>query len=286
MNIDKLLPATKPFIESYNHYIEQGKSVLKSKDIVFVGLVRNLELVLKNNINKLVILGEQAKSYKVILFENDSSDNTKEILQTLSSNNNNIITISTNNGRQQYGSVKNIDRTRALAEYRNILKNYITTNFPKCDYTIVTDMDFIDFSDDGFYNSIGWLSCHSDTIDGIAGNSFSYKIIGDNQTDKSLWNYDSWAFRYTWWHELPNLDSMTYDRMIWFGLFIMPVGSQIIPVNSAFGGMCIYKTHQFIQGDYSGYDCEHVCFNYSLRQQIPSFQLVLNPSQRMLISEN
>jgi hypothetical protein len=76
---------------------------------------------------------------------------------------------------------------------------------------------------------------------------------------------------------------MTFNGMLWFGFFIMPVGSPMIPVNSAFGGMTIYKADQFIQGIYDGYDCEHVCFHYSLKKTIPSFQLFLNPSQIMLM---
>jgi hypothetical protein len=286
MNIDKLLPVTKPFIESYNYYIDKGKDSLQSKNIIFIGLVRNLEPVIRNNINRLILLGQKAKNYKIILFENDSVDDTKNILQEISTKNSNVITISVNNGREQFGPVKDISRTQALAEYRNILKEYVSINFAEYDYVIVTDMDFVDFSDDGFYNSLGWLDRRAETIDAVAGNSFSYKIIGENETQKSLWNYDSWAFRYTWWHELPQLSTITYGRMVWFGLYIMPVGSQIMPVNSAFGGMCIYKTNKFLQGKYDGYDCEHVCFNYSLRQAVPSFQLVINPSQIMLVNEN
>jgi hypothetical protein len=178
--------------------------------------------------------------------------------------------------------VQDTERTNALAEYRNRLKDYVKQHLADYDFIIVSDMDFVDFSDLGCYNSFGWLARHPDTIDAVAGNSFEYKNV-TLANQKSLWNYDSWAFRYTWWNQLPVLDSMTYNGMLWFGFFIMPVGSPIIPVNSAFGGMTIYKTNQFIQATYDGYDCEHVCFHYSLKQNIPSFQLVLNPSQIMLL---
>ena len=63
----------------------------------------------------------------------------------------------------------------------------------------------------------------------------------------------------------------------------MPVGLPIIPVNSAFGGMVIYKMDKFKVGTYDGIDCEHVCFHYNLKQNISNFQLVLNPSQIMLV---
>jgi glycosyltransferase involved in cell wall biosynthesis len=282
MNIQELLPPSAEFIDRYNNNIELGKSFLKDKKIVITGLARNIANSIEHSLSKLVNFAQNTKDYKIIIFENDSSDNTREILENIKKDNPNIITLYETHNRPQFGQVQDTERTMALAEYRNTLREYINTHLLDYDYVIVSDMDFIDFSDLGCYNSFGWLARHTDTIDAVAGNSFEYKNV-TLANQKSLWNYDSWAFRYTWWNQLPVFDSMTYSGMLWFGFFIMPVGSTIIPVNSAFGGMTIYKTHQFVQGTYDGYDCEHVCFHYSLKQKIPSFQLVLNPSQTMLL---
>lgn len=283
MNIQELLPPSPEFITRYNSNIELGKSFLANKKIAIVGLARNIGQIISGSINRLSNFAQNAKEYKIIIFENDSEDNTREVLENLKRDNQNIITIHAQYNRPQFGQVQDTERTMALAEYRNHLKNYVKQYLADYDFIIVSDMDFVDFSDQGCYNSFGWFASHSDTIDAIAGNSYEYKdvTIADH---KSLWNYDSWAFRYTWWNQLPLLDSMTFNGMLWFGFFIMPVGSPIIPVNSAFGGMTIYKTDQFIQGTYDGYDCEHVCFHYSLKQTMPSFQLVLNPSQTMLFN--
>lgn len=283
MNIQELLPPSTEFIDRYNHNIELGKLFLKDKKIVIAGLARNIANNIEQSLSKLVSFAENAKEYKIIIFENDSEDNTREKLDNLKNNNSNIITIYAQYNRPQFGQVQDTERTLALAEYRNIVKDYISVNLSDYDFTIISDMDFIDFSDLGCYNSFGWFANHSDTIDAISGNSFEYKNV-TSPDHKSLWNYDSWAFRYTWWNQLPILNSMTFSGMLWFGFFIMPVGSTILPVNSAFGGMTIYKTNQFVQGTYDGYDCEHVCFHYSLKQNIPSFQLVLNPSQIMLFN--
>lgn len=281
-NISLLLPKDPIFQDQYLDLVHLGSNFLKEQKIVFVGLARNLEPVLKNSIAKLVNLGQSAKDYQIVIFENDSTDNTKAILSELSLNNSHISFISETNNRPQFGTVKSTERTQALAEYRNKLKNYIAERFPEYDFVIVTDLDFVDFGTEGVYNSFGWLNKFSDRIDAIAGNSYEYKYV-TSDTEKSLWNYDSWAFRYTWWSELPGLPSTTYNRMLWFGFFIMPVGLPIIPVNSAFGGMTIYKKDKFHSGVYDGVDCEHVCFHYSLKQNITNFQLVLNPSQIMLV---
>jgi len=131
---------------------------------------------------------------------------------------------------------------------------------------------------------MGWLAKHSDTINAIAGNSFQYRSLAEGDEKKTLWNYDSWAYRQTWWYPLSQPEYFSYNIMTWFNLHIMPTGSQVISVNSAFGGMTIYRLQNFIKGEYNGRDCEHVTFHYSLKQANPDFQLVVNPSQIMLMS--
>jgi hypothetical protein len=283
MKIENLLPVSKEFINKYHHYADLGKDFLSSKNIAIVGLARNVANTIADSISQLVSFAQNAKDYKIVIFENDSEDNTIEKIEYMKQYNTNIISLHEKYNRPVFGQVQDMQRTMFLAEYRNALKDYVRNHLSSYDFIIVSDMDFLDFSQLGCYNSFGWMSQHENVVDAIAGNSYEYKNL--NSPDrKSLWNYDSWAFRYTWWNQLPVLDSISYNNsMMWFGFFIMPVGSDLIPVNSAFGGMTIYKTHHFIQGIYDGYDCEHVCFHHSLKQQTkPKFQLMLNPSQRML----
>jgi len=281
MNIDNILRVQPNFIQSYNSYIELGQEFLKSQKVAIVGLARNVELILKNNIIKIINCFSIAQDYRLFIFENDSTDNTKNILKTATETNEKIKFYTENYNRKQYGTTKEKERTQALAEYRNICVNWIHNNCADYDFIIVMDLDFFDFSINGCYNSFGWLK-ENNQIDGIAGNSFELKKIFNDKID--LWNYDSWAFRGTWWEDsMKYLGSIyDYNPMLWFGFWIPPIGSIPIKVNSAFGGMTIYRTGKFISGVYSGDDCEHVCFHYDLKQKT-NFNLYLNPSQRMLV---
>lgn len=280
-NIEKLLPPAPEFQQRYEIYRDHGKKYLETKKIAFVGLARNVENTITNCITKLINLGNSAKEYRIVIFENDSIDNTKQILKDLQNTNDRIFCISENNNRPQFGQTKEADRTIALAQYRNVLKQYIADNYKDYDFVVVTDLDFIDFSPNGCYNTFGWFALHPE-ISAIAGNSYEFKTV-TLPNEKTLWNYDSWAFRHNWWNELPNYRSITYYSMMWFGFFIMPVGGPLLSVNSAFGGMTAYKTSQFLNATYEGYDCEHVCFHYNLKKNITDFQLFLNPSQIMLL---
>jgi hypothetical protein len=68
----------------------------------------------------------------------------------------------------------------------------------------------------------------------------------------------------------------------WKHQWIPPCGSPPIPVRSAFGGLTIYRTAQYLSGKYDGADCEHVTFHKSIADHYGD-GLYLNPSQRSIM---
>lgn len=279
-NIDNLLKVIEPYSSLYETTIKNGKEYAKDKNIVITCLIRDVSSVFNANLSKIINFSSiYFNSYKIFFFENDSTDDTKNKLYDIASKNSNISYISQDYKRPKFGSVKDKERTIALAEYRNTCKEYIENKYKNIDYVIVLDFDFIDFSIDGLMNSFGWFSSDN-RIKAIAGNSFTVRNIFSNVS--GIWNYDSWAYRGSWWPDMSNYPASSYDPMFWFGLWIPPVGSTPFQVNSAFGGCCIYKSNYYFNGSYDGSDCEHVRFHYSLYKNFTDFQLFLNPSQRIL----
>lgn len=282
-NIEELLIPTKPHIDLYKVKINEGINHLKESSITIACLVRDVESVIDNNISKIINFSKTySKNYNIIFFENDSKDNTKNKLLKIKEKYSNINFISRNYSRPKFGPVKTKARTIALAEYRNELKDFIKTNY-NTDYVIVLDFDFIDFSENGLLNSFGWLSEFPD-YSAIAGNSFQFRKVFNDNDELDFWNYDSWAYRGSWWEDLTQYsayEARHYDPMLWFGLWIPPIGSEPFKVNSAFGGCCIYRPDYYYNGTYEGSDCEHVTFHKSLYYN-NNFKLYLNPSQIML----
>ena len=281
--IDQILPVLDFYKDSYNDKVKSGQNYLLNQKVAIVGLCRNAQKYIENNLQRIVSLVDgKCSDYKIVLFENDSTDDTTKIIERLSQQNNKIVLLSQNFNRPQFGTVKDKERTLALAEYRNLLKEYVRKNLSDYDFTIVIDTDFQDFSFAGIYNSFGWIKEHN--LQAVCGNSFELKkVFGPND---SLWNYDCWAFRGTWWHDwqsYPTSVYQNYNQMGWFGIWILPPGSPPVRINSGFGGCCIYKTQSFITAEYNGNDCEHVTFHYDLYQKNPNFNLLLNPAQVMLL---
>lgn len=286
--LSELLPLYEIYEENYVKQINDGITILQNSNITILSLVRNVENVLEKNIDLLVsFFTKYEANVNILLYENDSVDDTKNILEKLKEKYSDKLTfISENLDRPHYGTVKDENRIKALSEYRNKLKEIAQQKAPG-DFVIVLDMDFDDISLSGLLNSFGYLR-NNPVISAVAGNSFEYKkgLDSRNPDIYNMWNYDCWAFRQTWWLDnevFPPAPNNNLAPMFWFGLFIPPTGSGIFSVNSAFGGCCIYRSDIYFKGNYDYKDCEHVCFHYSLAKDTSNnFRLVLNPSQQMV----
>jgi hypothetical protein len=100
--------------------------------------------------------------------------------------------------------------------------------------------------------------------------SSSLFIAKTAETEYKAAQYDAWAAKLSTWED--NRDHG------WFHQLVPPVGSPPIPMNSAFGGLCLYRREAYLSGVYDGSTCEHVPFHRSM--QASGYQLFLNPSSR------
>jgi glycosyltransferase involved in cell wall biosynthesis len=288
LGIDDLITCEEnhEFYKLYNEKIKSGIKHIQDKQIIFAGLCRNSGSKLEKRIDYIIKqLNQYDCKYKIILFENDSTDETKTILQMLKQKHNNFDFISKTFNTPQYGPIKDSNRIKLLSSYRTELQNHIKKNYANYDYAVIFDTDFNDISIDGLLNSFGWFDSQKD-ISAIAGYSFTFK---ESHGHYFIWNYDSWAYRHNAWTDNITVPAyplvQTYNTMLAFGFSILPKGSPPITVNSAFGGSAVYKMKDYIVGQYDYYDCEHVAFHKSLHEKNPRFKLVANPSQLMLLSE-
>lgn len=170
-------------------------------------------------------------------------------------------------------------RTERLARCRNECFHWVAKEQCKTTWTIVLDLDpQHGFSVDGVFNSIGWMAhLASQSPAAKIGGFASYSLL--RRTEEGgrvgIAHYDAWAARLSWWEDLRN--TMGF---MWFSFLMPPVGSPPFPMNSAFGGLCVYNTQAFLSGGYSGEDCEHV--PHHRRMSSAGYQLYLNPGSRYI----
>lgn len=276
------------FEQLYFDKIELGKNFIKDKKIIILGLVRNLENSLYDNVVSISTISKYCSNISFFLYENDSIDNTANVLKKCKLEIKNFNYLSDTLNLRSFGhqtlesklELKSTERTLSLAKHRNVCLSYVRDNSDKFDFVIVMDMDFEKFSLDGILNSFGWFS--ENYADALVGTSLQFKNLFSSE-QKNLWNYDCWAYRGSWWEDLQKYsNNYGYDPMLWFGFWQLPIGSKPIQVNSAFGGIGIYKTQHYISVEYEGYDCEHVCLHKNLKNKYADYKLCINPSQLML----
>jgi hypothetical protein len=234
--------------------IENPLDEMKKYNVVFGATVRNVEPFIKKNLEYIDQCGKQFKNYKVIIYENDSNDNTRTILQENKKDN------------YEYIFEDNITepmRTMRISNGRNkILEKIRETNY---DYMIIIDLD--DVNNSGmFVDTI--KSCFEYT---------GWDILTGNQSGIY---YDLWALRkkndmeYDCWkmvHENNSPDAA--NLYVWSKAKHYDIG-QLLEVDSAFGGIAIYKLSSIpSECKYVGkYDdgknelCEHVEFNRCIKK--------------------
>jgi glycosyltransferase involved in cell wall biosynthesis len=229
---------------------------------VIVGCARNCEAYLLNvftNIDKLTKL-----YYKVafVVVENDSSDDTPKILQAWLRNRPDSHLISLNGL-----AVHEKRRTARLAIARNTYMEMLNAAYlTHFDHLVVLDFDNVNaspISEESFGEAIRYLdSCDENA--GVFANQLPY--------------YDIWALRHDYWcpgdcwSEVENRPAYlprhrAVERYFRQRQIEIKPNTRPVPVQSAFGGLAVYKMKFVRFARYVGLlrdgseVCEHVAFN-------------------------
>ena len=240
-----------------------------------VGLVRNSEGQVKEDVRRLKSAIGQTKRLDWLLIESDSSDSTVDDLRELSLEIENFKFMS-------LGILGVIlkPRTERIAHCRNTYLYEIRQNalYQDVDYIIVADFDGINTS----ISKSGIESCWQRE---------DWDMCAANQNGPY---YDIWALRHRDWspndcyaqynflnqYEIntkKNLRNTVHSRMI-----TIPASRDWIAVDSAFGGLAIYKKKLFDFGEYRGLSemgeeiCEHIHFHEKLI--LGGARLFINPA--------
>ena len=233
---------------------------LSKKNFLIAGLTRNCEANIKSNVKKINDAFSNSNSVQWIIIESDSNDETLKRLEELKEE-----------FKLDYYSLGKLQnkyslRTERIARCRNEYLEQIRCNssYINIDYVVVADLD-------GVNNNL-----KPESVEKCWDLDVSWDACFANQ---SAPYYDIWALRHNIWSpndcfkhekflkknnfsEFKSRFISVYSKMIW-----IPKNAKPIKVNSAFGGLGIYKRKFFDEGIYKGLDkegneiCEHVFFH-------------------------
>lgn len=132
----------------------------RDKNVVVALLARDCEKALAHNRKKIEYLCSFFKQYSIVVVENDSKDNTKQVLLDWSRDNENVHLVMNDFGTLTIQSSKdcdmrNLHRIGKMANYRNMYLDYICKHIKFIiDYLVVIDVDILDFSVKGILSAI------------------------------------------------------------------------------------------------------------------------------------
>jgi hypothetical protein len=246
-------------INNVNKKIKNRKSInLKYINVIFCSTVRNIESYVVNGLNNIDICGKKFNDYAVIIYENDSNDKTRELLNKYKKNNYYYIF---------EDNVTEPRRTMRIANGRNKILDKIKKINKDNYYQYMVMLDLDDVNDSGtFVNSIDTCFKYN-----------NWDVLTGNQSDVY---YDLWALRkngdmdYDCWKIIKELEPNPDNEYAYvWSKHKVYLPNQLLSVDSAFGGIAIYKLSSIPDkcryiGEYEDGDelCEHVEFNNCIKK--------------------
>jgi hypothetical protein len=260
------------------------------KKIIICGCTKNSGSYLQSRIDLLHQIGTQFLKYNILIYENDSTDNTVYILNRNKSSAFDFITETNVLNKIQYPTLN--QRVQILAHGRNTLLNVVKTKYASYDLMIMIDLDNVleNFNPKTILNAFKY---------GDDWAALTANCIGKY--------YDIWALRIhsnIWNPVIHNLlwtEPLEHD--CWFQIknnihpqiciksyqSIIPIKMPLIPTTSSFGGLGIYKIKNIMNSSYKCFnnsfiECEHISFHKSISGKMyicPSL-LVHSPTEHIV----
>ena len=233
--------------------------------IIVCGCTKNSASYIQHEINNILNLKSLFLSLDIVIYENDSTDNTKNLLKSMEKNKKlTLISESGIQARLKY-------RTMIIAHGRNKLVEFVISR-DTYDYMIMVDLDNVmrDFDKQGLIDA---FSYDLKTWDVLTGNCKNiYYDIWALRLNKNKWNtnhdkiwnrcldYDCWDMvnhKYQQGFNEKSYHIKPFQKHI-------PRELSLLEVDSSFGGIGIYKVSKIKNCKYYGYTRYCSCKKYDI----------------------
>ena len=266
--------------------IEKGMNVAKKSKVVFCGLLRDSEKNISTLFRKIKLMGKYFYDYKVVIVENDSSDQTRNLLLEKTKNDDRYVILGCGINVEKCnlpypkteGHSVNYRRIEKMCKLRNIYLDYVKSNLQDFNYVFVWDMDIYgSIYIDGIFHSLSYFDKNFD-IDCICA-------YGIYHWGLFTLYYDTYA------HIDLNQDFHIKDKLWWDIIHGLKIrykrGDPLLKVKSCFSGFSIYRLSSLMKTDATyemskddRLECEHTGLCKYLKN------VYMNPSMINLVAKN
>ena len=253
--------------EKYWNRVSRGYARMREQRVVIAGLARDIESILPLTVARIECLGTLFGDYRVVIYENDSADQTAALLQRWAQDNHRVSCLSERRADPVNRPIRCLHRAARMAYYRSRCQDHIAANLADFDQVILLDTDLEGgWSLDGVANTYGHTGW-----DFVGAYGVIFRRVG--LSPNRLAHYDAWAYRQD--QAFTPLTTKQVNAMLF------QRGEPLQKVSSCFGGLGVYTMAAYLAGRYDGTDVEHVTFHRELHRR--GFRRTfLNPSQIVL----
>ena len=269
---DDVLPVDPEFAEDFARAVEEGQRLAATRRVCFVGMARSIGGILPTTIGRMMQIAAAFKDWKAVVVENDSNDDTKEVLAAWANQSGGRVLADCNNMGHEHLHGFEALRVQRYADLRNRYRTLSQDFAPEADYVIAMDLDaWGGYSVAGVLHSVAMLEANA--IAACMASTSLYRARTD--AGHLVWgHYDLWALRH-------------YGTRVrfeaWQPLWLPPPGAYPIRVYSAFGALAVYRPKalwscQYVSNDG---DIEHVGLHSNMRAL--GWEIYLNPASRVVM---
>ncbi len=261
---EHLFPVISSCAHEYSRKLAVGYDRMRRSTVVIAGLARSIASILPATMLRMELLGKTFADYQILVYENDSIDETPVMLRDWAVSNHRVTIESETLGAPASLPIRCSSRADRMAYYRARCQAQIRERFGSAGHVILVDTDL-----EGGWSPDGVASTFAEEQwDFVGSNGVVFKRRGWQVN--AIAHYDAWAYR-------ESLDFKPLSTK-YVNKLIFQRGQPFIPLPSCFGGLGIYRMDAYLAGEYRGGDIEHVSFHRSMREQ--GFdRTYLNPSQ-------
>ena len=253
-----------PNTDEYKNKVQLGYDIARTKKIVILCLARDVEANVIMTRNKLESIGKDFLEYKIVIFENDSEDESRNLLKGWMNENENVDLMDCcdigscecrlkNAKGYDLGAISK-GRMDNMRYYRETLLRYTTNKYYDYDYVMVYDFDISgSVYKDGLMTS---FSSDKDWDMVFANGLQSLPMI----TFKKLALYDRLAYIPEDLDFQHGLSPAQLGRKLFNNIGKYNVGDDLVKCKSGFNGMAIYTMKCLRDSSYMNTEryCEHV----------------------------
>lgn len=300
---DRDISFIKDDLRRYIYRVKNGGKYLKTKTVLVAGLLRNC----RENIVRLQAfyheLTKHCKESLMVIVENDSTDGTRDELlrwreddpsvtvlcassSSSAASNQRECPVTDERYTKEYSKSPSHARIQKMAFLRNVYLRHIQGLDKKIDFVLVMDMDLQgNLFMDGLCDTVAHME-EDPRIDAIACNGMMMASCSLSATN--LTYYDSFAYVHPGergeWSTLFDKRSHDDDVIRYTSKKYLTGTMELDPVDSAFGGACLYRASSLKNLEYSfssdTYVCEHTRLHQHLRK------MYVNPRMLFIIEKN